>query len=113
MTLFAVMLMPCVHVQDYLQASLLSKVIAGQIRNEPGQLVKMTMFMRSPRAGAMFAGSFGGIVLYDALYRLACLMNPVHEQLLRPFPALLFRWRCLLSQFKVGSANDYEEPATL
>ena len=105
------MLMLGLHLQDYLQASLLAKVIAGQISNEPGQLVKMTLFMRSPRAGAMFAGSFGGILLYDALYRLACLMSPVHEQLLKPFPALLFRWRCLLSQFKVGSANDYEEPA--
>ena len=99
--------------QDYLQASCLFKVIAGQVRNEPGQLVKMTMFMRSPRAGAMFAGSFAGIVLYDALYRLACLMSPVHEQLLRPFPALLFRWRCLVSQFELGSANDYKEPEAL
>lgn len=97
--------------QDYLQASCLAKVIAGQIRNEPGQLVKMTMFMRSPKAGAMFAGSLTGIVLYDALYRLASFMSPVHEQLLKPYPVLLFRWRCLLSQFKLGSANDYEEPA--
>lgn len=112
MTKPVAVIMLLMHLQDYLQASLLSKVIAGQIRNEPGQLVKMTMFMRSPKAGAMFAGSFAGILVYDALYRLACLMSPVHEQLLKPYPALLFRWRCLLSQFKVGSANDYEEPVT-
>lgn len=98
--------------QDYLQASCLSKVIVGQIKNEPEQLLKITLFMRSPRAGAMFASSFAGILWYDALYRLACLMSPVHERLLKPFPALLFRWRCLLSQFKLGSANDYEEPAS-
>lgn len=102
-----------VTLQDYLQASCLSKVVGGQLRNEPGQLLKMTMFMRSPQAGAMFAGSFTGILLYDALYRLAAVMSPVHERLLKPFPALLFRWRCLLSQFKLGSANDYEEPAAL
>ena len=99
--------------QDYLQANCLFKVIAGQIGNEPGQLLKMTMFMRSPRAGAMFASSLAGIVLYDALYRLACLMSPVHEKLLKPFPALLFRWRCLVSQFELGSANDYRESEAL
>ncbi len=82
--------------QDYLQWSCLSKVVGGQIANEPGQLFRMTVFMRSPKAGQMFASSFLGILFYDILFSLASFMSPAHETLLRPFPGLLFRWRCLV-----------------
>lgn len=83
--------------QDYLQWSCLSKVVGGQIANEPGQLVRMTLFMRSPKAGQMFAANFLGILFYDLLFSLASFVSPAHEALLKPFPALLFRWRCLVS----------------
>lgn len=82
--------------QDYLQWSCLSKVVGGQIMNEPGQLVRMTLFMRSPKAGQMFAGSFLSLGLYALLYSLATFVAPAHEALLKPFPGLLFRWRCLV-----------------
>lgn len=82
--------------QDYLQWSCLSKVVGGQIKNEPGKLVRMTIFMRSPKAGQMFAASFLGILFYDLLFSLASFMSPAHEALLKPFPGLLFRWRCLV-----------------
>ncbi len=42
------------------------------------------------------AGNFFGIMLYDALFRLATLVGPAHRFLLGPFPALLFRWDCLV-----------------
>jgi len=42
------------------------------------------------------AGNFLGIMLYDALFRLATLVGPAHRILLGPFPALLFRWDCLV-----------------
>ncbi|CAL8468518.1 g8058 [Coccomyxa elongata] len=93
--------------QDYLQWSCLSKVVGGQITNEPGQLVRMTLFMRSPKAGQMFAANFLGILFYDLLFSLASFVSPAHESLLKPFPALLFRWRCLVDAFKYGSARDY------
>ncbi len=83
--------------QDYLQWSCLSKVVGGQIANEPGQLVRMTLFMRSPKAGQMFAANFLGILFYDLLFSMASFVSPAHEALLKPFPALLFRWRCLVS----------------
>ena len=82
--------------QDYLQAGTLSRIVGGQIVNEPGKLAGMTVFMRSAKAGQMFAGSFLGIVWYDLLYRLAGAVAPVHEAVLKPFPGLLFRWRCLV-----------------
>ena len=41
-------------------------------------------------------GNFFGIMLYDALFRLSALVGPAHRFLLRPFPALLFRWDCLV-----------------
>ena len=82
--------------QDYLQAGTLSRIVGGQIVNEPGKLAGMTLFMRSAKAGQMFAGSFLGIVWYDFLFRLAGAVAPAHELLLKPFPGLLFRWRCLV-----------------
>ena len=83
--------------QDYLQAGTLSRIVGGQIASEPGKLARMTLFMRSAQAGSMFAGSFLGILWYDFLYRLSGSVAPAHEALLRPFPGLLFRWRCLVS----------------
>jgi hypothetical protein len=83
-------------VQDYLQAGCLSKVVGGQIVREPQQLLRMSMFMRSPEAGLMFVSNFMGILMYDFLFKLAKLVSPAHEALLKPFPGLLFRWRCLV-----------------
>jgi hypothetical protein len=82
--------------QDYLQAGTLSKIVGAQITREPGKLARMTIFMRSATAGSMFARSFAGIVWYDFLFRLARVVSPAHEALLRPFPGLLLRWRCLV-----------------
>ncbi|KAK9844003.1 hypothetical protein WJX81_001672 [Elliptochloris bilobata] len=93
--------------QDYLQWSLLARIVAKQIASSPGKLLRMTLFLRSPAAGAAFVGNFFGIMVYDALYRLAGLVGPAHHFLLKPFPALLFRWDCLVDAFKYGSANDY------
>ena len=87
----------CCPLQDYLQAGTLSRIVGGQIASEPGKLARMTLFMRSAKAGSMFAGSFLGILWYDILFRLAGSVAPAHEALLRPFPGLLFRWRCLVS----------------
>ena len=42
------------------------------------------------------AGNFIGIMMYDALYHVAGLVGPAHRFLLKPFPALLFRWDCLV-----------------
>ena len=52
------------------------------------------------------AGNFFGIVLYDALYRLAALVGPAHHVLLKPFPALLFRWDCLVRSITFTQASS-------
>lgn len=56
----------------------------------------MTVFMRSAKAGQMFATEFVLLGLYAALFRLARLVNPAHEWLLQPFPGLLYRWQRLV-----------------
>lgn len=89
--------------QDYLQAGLLSKVVGGQIVNEPKQLLRMTLFMRSATAGSMFVSSYMGIQAYNLLFQLAKLMSPAHEALLEPFPGLLYRWRCLVGHLPTSS----------
>ena len=71
----------------------------------------MTLFMRSPEAGAMFASNFMMLFVYDLLYRLAGIVAPAHEALL---PAkLLYRWHRLVEAFEYGSANDYKEDAAV
>ena len=47
---------------------------AARSRTEPGKLARMTLFMRSAKAGQMFAGSFLGILWYDALFKLASVV---------------------------------------
>ena len=128
----------CAYAVLDLQSALKSTSAYTSLRS-PGKLLRMTLFLRSPAAGASFvgaprilcfgtgyccmggslaeprnvscchkctracptcgcaaAGNFFGIVLYDALYRLAALVGPAHHFLLKPFPALLFRWDCLV-----------------
>ena len=58
-----------------------------------------------PTFGCTAAGNFFGIVLYDALYRLAALVGPAHHFLLKPFPALLFRWDCLVRRSLLRSTH--------
>ena len=128
----------CAHAVLDMQSALESTSAYMSLRS-PGKLLRMTLFLRSPAAGASFVGAshaaclvlvadvreaawlsrnlllleqkhhthmptcgctavgnFLGIMLYDALYRLAALVGPAHHFLLKPFPALLFRWDCLV-----------------
>lgn len=84
-------------VQDYLQFNGMARIVGGQLLTRPGDILAMTLFMRSAKAGQLFASEFALLGLYTALHQLAQIMDPVHAWLLRPFPALLFRWQRLVS----------------
>ena len=84
-------------VQDYLQFGSLARIVGGQLVTRPGDILAMTLFMRSAKAGQMFASEFMLLGLYAAMFRVARLVGPAHNWLLHPFPALLFRWQCLVS----------------
>ena len=83
--------------QDYLQFGSLARIVGGQLVRRPQDILAMTLFMRSPKAGQMFASEFALLGIYAALYRLAQLVDPLHRLLLRPAPALLYRWQRLVS----------------
>ena len=72
--------------------------MGGQLARRPQDILAMTLFMRSPKAGQMFAAEFALLGIYAALYRLAQLVDPLHRLLLRPSPALLYRWQRLVSE---------------
>ena len=82
--------------QDYLQFGSLARIVGGQLATRPGDIMDMTLFMRSAAAGRMFASEFVLLGLYAALYRVALAVDPAHRWLLRPFPGLLYRWRRLV-----------------
>jgi len=75
---------------------------------QPGQLLKMTIFMRSPQAGKMFASNLALLFVYELLYRLTKLGRPFHKAILSP--SLMYKWNRLEEQFQFGSANDYHDP---
>ena len=83
------------NVQDFLQWSSLSRIVFDQLVTEPGTILNMTFFMRSPQAGQMFASNFAMLFLYDLLFRLTRLGAPFHEAILPP--VLLYKWRRLVS----------------
>lgn len=94
--------------QDFLQWGSLSQIVGRQLVTQPGQLLKMTIFMRSPEAGRMFASNLVLLCLYDLMYRLTRLGRPFHQAILSP--GLMFKWNRLEEQFQFGSANDYHDP---
>jgi len=94
--------------QDFLQWGSLSRIVGRQLLTQPGQLLKMTIFMRSPEAGKMFASNLALLFLYDLFYKLTRLGRPFHEAILSP--RLMYRWNRLEEQFQFGSANDYRDP---
>lgn len=81
--------------QDFLQWGALSRIVGRQVLTQPGALVRMTLFMRSPVAGQMLAANMAMLLAYDVLFRVARAVAPVHERLLPP--KLLYRWRRLVS----------------
>lgn len=83
--------------QDYLQFGSLARIVGGQLARRPQDIVAMTIFMRSAKAGQMFASQFALLGVYAALHRLSQLVGPAHCWLLQPFPGLLFRWKRLVS----------------
>lgn len=81
--------------QDFLQWSSLSRIVFDQVLTQPRTLLNMTLFMRSPKAGQMFASNFVLLFIYDLLSRMTKLGSTFHEAILSP--KLLYRWRRLVS----------------
>ena len=92
--------------QDYMQASSLMRIVGTQMVKSPGLLVGMTKFMQSPKAGALFAKSFTGILWYDMMFNACKLVDPVPRRLFKSRPQMLWRWNRLCEAFEYGSAND-------
>ncbi|KAK9856812.1 hypothetical protein WJX84_011164 [Apatococcus fuscideae] len=92
--------------EDRLQWGTLSRLIAWQLLHAPGSIIQMTLFMKSPKAGSMFASNILALGMYTFLLRLSKLMAPSHEFLLQNSPGLLYRWHCWEAAFKYGSAQD-------
>ena len=84
------------QLQDFLQWSSLSRIVLDQILTQPRMLVDMTLFMRSPQAGTMFASNFVLLFIYDLLCKMTRLGSSFHEAILPP--KLLYQWRRLVSQ---------------
>ena len=87
--------------QDFLQWGSLSRIVGRQL---------VTIFMRSPEAGKMFASNLALLFLYDLMCKLTKLGRPFHQAILPS--RLKYRWNRLEEQFRYGSANDYHDPMT-
>ena len=95
--------------QDYMQASSLMRIVGTQLVKSPSLIVNMTKFMQSPKAGALFAKSFAGILWYDMMFKLTKFIDPMPRGLFRSKPKLLWRWDRLVEAFEYGSANDIKD----
>ena len=95
--------------QDYMQASSLTRIVGTQLIKSPGLLVGMTKFMQSPKAGALFAKSYTGILWYDMMFHVCKFVDPLPRRLLQFRPRMLWRWDRLLEAFEFGSANDIKQ----
>lgn len=95
--------------QDYMQANSLLRIVGTQLIKSPGLLVGMTNFMQSPKAGALFATSFSGILWYDLMFKVCKYVDPLPRRLLKSRPKMLWRWDRMCEAFEYGSANDIKQ----